>query len=101
MPSSRWRLGGSTGSLRKYPGELWRSAAVTVPVQRLGSLEEYGWLVALFVTPFGAALSGSVVTLDGALDNWTGPWPPTGANQGRRGADRGAPTRRLIPARLI
>jgi citronellol/citronellal dehydrogenase len=32
----------------------------------------------LLATPVGASLSGSVVTLDGALDNWTGPWPPTG-----------------------
>lgn len=67
-----------TESLRKYPAELWRTAAATVPVQRLGSVEEYGWLVALLATPLGAALSGSVVTLDGALDNWFGQWPPTG-----------------------
>ncbi|HEV3388968.1 MAG TPA: SDR family oxidoreductase [Solirubrobacteraceae bacterium] len=65
-----------TESLRKYPAELWRTAAATVPTQRLGSLEEYGWLIALLATPLGASLSGSVVTLDGALDNWTGPWPP-------------------------
>ena len=65
-----------TESLRKYPAELWRTAAATVPAQRLGSLEEYGWLIALLATPPGASLSGSVVTLDGALDNWTGPWPP-------------------------
>ena len=84
-----------TESLRKYPAELWRTAAATVPVQRLGSVEEYGWLVALLATPLGAALSGSVVTLDGALDNWFGPWPPTGLTQGRRGADRGAPADRL------
>ena len=67
-----------TESLRKYPAELWRTAAATVPVQRLGSVEEYGWLVALLATPLGAALSGSVVTLDGSLDNWFGSWPPTG-----------------------
>jgi citronellol/citronellal dehydrogenase len=67
-----------TVSLRKYPAELWRSAAASVPVQRLGSVEEYGWLIALLATPLGAALSGSVVTLDGALDNWFGPWPPPG-----------------------
>jgi citronellol/citronellal dehydrogenase len=66
-----------TESLRKYPAELWRTAAATVPLQRLGSLEEYGWLVALLATPLGAALSGTVVTLDGAVDNWFGPWPPT------------------------
>jgi citronellol/citronellal dehydrogenase len=67
-----------TESLRKYPAELWRNAAEGVPLQRLGTPEEYGWLVTLLATPLGAALSGSVVTLDGALDNWTGPWPPTG-----------------------
>jgi citronellol/citronellal dehydrogenase len=67
-----------TESLRKYPAELWRSAAATVPLQRLGDVAEYGWLIALLASPVGAAFSGSVVTLDGALDNWTGPWPPAG-----------------------
>ncbi|MGO9909443.1 MAG: SDR family oxidoreductase [Solirubrobacteraceae bacterium] len=65
-----------TESLRKYPAELWRSAAATVPLQRLGTLEEFGWLIALLASPLGKALSGSVVTLDGALDNWSGSWPP-------------------------
>jgi citronellol/citronellal dehydrogenase len=67
-----------TESLRKYPAELWRSAAATVPLQRLGSVEEYGWLIALLASPLGRAFSGSVITLDGALDNWSGPWPPAG-----------------------
>ncbi|MGZ4165210.1 MAG: SDR family oxidoreductase [Solirubrobacteraceae bacterium] len=66
----------ATESLKKYPAELWRRAAESVPLQRLGEVEEYAWLVALLATPLGRALSGSVVTLDGALDNWTGPWPP-------------------------
>jgi citronellol/citronellal dehydrogenase len=66
----------ATESLRKYPAELWRRAAKGVPLQRLGEVEEYGWLVALLATPLGRALSGSVVTLDGGLDNWPGPWPP-------------------------
>jgi citronellol/citronellal dehydrogenase len=67
-----------TESLRKYPAELWRSAAASVPLQRLGTLEEYGWTVALLASALGAALSGSVITLDGALDNWFGAWPPSG-----------------------
>ena len=66
----------ATESLKKYPAELWRRAAESVPLQRLGEVEEYAWLVALLSTPLGRALSGSVVTLDGSLDNWTGPWPP-------------------------
>ena len=66
----------ATQSIRKYPAELWRRAAESVPLQRLGLVEEYGWLIALLASPLGEALSGSVVTLDGALDNWFGPWPP-------------------------
>jgi citronellol/citronellal dehydrogenase len=65
-----------TDSLRKYPEPVWRGAARTVPLGRLGREEEHAWLVALCASPLGHALSGSVVTLDGARDNWFGPWPP-------------------------
>jgi citronellol/citronellal dehydrogenase len=65
-----------TESLRKYPEPVWRAAARTVPLQRLGTEEEHAWLVALAASPLGRALSGSVITLDGARDNWFGPWPP-------------------------
>jgi citronellol/citronellal dehydrogenase len=84
----------ATESLRKYPAELWRRAAESVPLQRLGELEEYGWLVALLATPLGHSLSGSVVTLDGALDNWTGPWPPEDLVR-----DGDVPTEERQPAR--
>ena len=66
----------ATDSLRKYPAELWQKAALSVPLQRLGSVEEYGWLVALLASPLGSAFNGAVITLDGGLDNWNGPWPP-------------------------
>jgi NAD(P)-dependent dehydrogenase (short-subunit alcohol dehydrogenase family) len=65
-----------TESLRKYPEIVWKGAARSVPLQRLGTMQEFGWLVALLAGPLGRALSGSVVTLDGAADNWFGPWPP-------------------------
>jgi citronellol/citronellal dehydrogenase len=66
-----------TESLRKYPEVVWEGAARSVPLQRLGTMHEFGWLVALLAGPLGRALSGSVVTLDGAADNWFGPWPPS------------------------
>ncbi len=65
-----------TESLRKYPEQVWRGAAATVPLGRLGEMQEFAWLVALLASPVGASLSGTVVTLDGAVDNWWGPWPP-------------------------
>ena len=64
-----------TESLRKYPEIFWRGAAATVPLQRLGTMDEFGWLVALLASPLGRELSGSVITLDGALDDWDGAWP--------------------------
>ena len=48
----------ATESLRKYPAELWRSAAAVVPLQRLGEVEEYGWLVALLASPLGRRVLG-------------------------------------------
>jgi citronellol/citronellal dehydrogenase len=66
-----------TESIRKYPEPVWRAAARTVPLQRLGRESEHAWLIALLASPLGPAFSGSVITLDGARDNWFGPWPPT------------------------
>ncbi|MEP6953808.1 MAG: SDR family oxidoreductase [Solirubrobacteraceae bacterium] len=71
-----------TESLRKYPDVVHEGAARSVPLQRLGTMQEFGWLVALLCGPLGRALSGSVVTLDGAADNWFGPWPPPTLEEG-------------------
>jgi citronellol/citronellal dehydrogenase len=65
-----------TESLRKYPEPVYRGAARTVPLGRLGREQEHAWLVALCASPLGRAMSGSVITLDGGRDNWFGPWPP-------------------------
>ncbi len=62
-----------TDALDKYPEQVRLGAARTVPLQRLGRPQEHGWLIALLASPLGRALSGSVVTLDGARDNWYGP----------------------------
>ena len=48
----------------------------TVPLGRLGTEEEWGWLVAYLASPAGDFFSGTVITLDGARDNWFGSWPP-------------------------
>jgi len=67
-----------TEALEKYPASLRAGMARTVPLQRLGTVEEHAWLVALLASPLGSAFSGSTITLDGARDNWFGPWPPPG-----------------------
>jgi citronellol/citronellal dehydrogenase len=87
--AQRWEHAGVTVSavaaghfdtevLSKYPASVRAGASRTVPLQRLGTVAEHAWLVALLASPFGRAFGGSTVTLDGARDNWCGPWPPPG-----------------------
>jgi citronellol/citronellal dehydrogenase len=67
-----------TEVLAKYPASVRAGASRTVPLQRLGTVAEHAWLIALLASPLGRAFNGSTVTLDGARDNWCGPWPPPG-----------------------
>ena len=64
--------------MTKYPKPVVEGVAGTVPLQRLGTEEEFAWLVAYLATPGGDYFSGAVLTLDGARDNWMGTWPPGG-----------------------
>ncbi len=93
-----------TEAMGKYPETVRAGMARSVPMQRLGEPREHAWLVALLCSPLGRALNGSTITLDGARDNWFGPWPPLGLTGGtgevpteeRKGARAGggAPRRR-------
>jgi citronellol/citronellal dehydrogenase len=67
-----------TEVLEKYPQALRAGMARSVPMQRLGMVQEHAWLVTLLASPLGRAFNGATVTLDGARDNWFGPWPPLG-----------------------
>lgn len=69
----------ATETLRtKYPKAVVEGVAHTVPLGRLGTEEEFAWLVAFVASTGGDYMSGSVITTDGARDNWFGPWPPMG-----------------------
>jgi citronellol/citronellal dehydrogenase len=68
----------ATEALEKYPKPVYEGVARTVPLQRLGRPEEQAWLVAYLASPAGDYYSGCVFTIDGARDNWFGPWPPPG-----------------------
>jgi citronellol/citronellal dehydrogenase len=69
----------ATDTLRtKYPKPVVDGVAGTVPLGRLGSEEEFAWLVAFLASPAGDYFSGAILTLDGARDNWFGAWPPGG-----------------------
>jgi NAD(P)-dependent dehydrogenase (short-subunit alcohol dehydrogenase family) len=61
--------------LQEYPQAIVDNVARSIPLQRTGRAEEMAWLVAYLASPAGDFYSGTTITLDGARDNWAGPWP--------------------------
>jgi citronellol/citronellal dehydrogenase len=62
--------------LTKYPQVVVDNLERSIPVGRAGRAEEMAWLVAYLASPAGDFFSGTTITIDGARDNWAGPWPP-------------------------
>ena len=66
----------------KYPEVVTRTAAKLAPLGRLGRPEEFAWMVAYLASPAGDYITGTVLSVDGARDNFVGPWPPPGLYDG-------------------
>src|SRR5919106_4393250 len=79
----------------KYPREVVEAVPKTVPLGRLGTEEEWAWLVAYLASPAGDFFSGTTITMDGARDNWFGPWPP--ASYGERTGEDSIPAEERKP----
>jgi citronellol/citronellal dehydrogenase len=62
--------------LTKYPQVVVDNLERSIPTGRIGRPEEMAWLVAYLASPAGDFFSGTTITIDGARDNWAGPWPP-------------------------
>lgn len=65
--------------LTKYPAAIVERIAHTIPLGRMGTEQEFAWLIAYLASPAGDFFSGAVLTMDGARDDWLGPWPPAQA----------------------
>lgn len=63
--------------LTKYPQVVVDNLAHSIPAGRLGRPDDIAWAIAYLASPAGDFYSGSVLTIDGARDNWLGSWPPT------------------------
>src|SRR4051794_33324332 len=71
---------GTETLLTKSPQPIVDAIAGTIPLGRLGRPEDVAWLVASLASPAGDFVSGAVLTVDGARDNWLGGWPPAAAS---------------------
>jgi citronellol/citronellal dehydrogenase len=63
--------------LTKYPEVVVKNLSHSIPAGRLGRPVVVAWQIAYLASSAGDFYSGSVLTMDGARDNWLGPWPPT------------------------
>ena len=81
-----------TEALRtKYPQVVVENVPAHRPARPPRTAEEMAWLIAYLASPAGDFFSGSVITIDGARDNWFGSWPPGRAiGEGGEPAGRGA-----------
>jgi citronellol/citronellal dehydrogenase len=67
---------GTDTFMTKYPQPVVDAVADTIPLGRIGTVNEIAWLVAYLASPAGDFVSGTVLTVDGARDNNNGRWPP-------------------------
>jgi citronellol/citronellal dehydrogenase len=62
----------------KYPKQVVESMSGSIPLGRVGTPEEIAGAVIFLASPAGDFVSGAVLDVDGARNNWLGPFPPAG-----------------------
>lgn len=63
-----------SSGLENYPPELTRDIAKTIPMKRLGSVEEVAWLTLFLASPMSAYMTGDTIYLDGGARLWGDIW---------------------------
>jgi citronellol/citronellal dehydrogenase len=62
----------------KYPPEIFENMSASIPLGHLGRESDIASMVAYLASPGGDFISGTVLAIDGARDNWYGAWPAAG-----------------------
>jgi citronellol/citronellal dehydrogenase len=70
----------ATSGLEGYGAERVAEWTAEVPLQRLGTAEEVGEVIAFLSTASGGYISGTTIVIDGGLDAWQRPSPRPGAS---------------------
>lgn len=59
-----------SSGLDHYPAELIQGLETTIPMKRLGSVEEVAWLTLFLASPMAAYITGETVYVDGGQKLW-------------------------------
>ncbi|HMV68434.1 MAG TPA: SDR family oxidoreductase [Myxococcota bacterium] len=67
----------ASSGIRNYPDGVGMMTELqrTVPLKRLGSVDEIAWLVAFLAGPAGAYVTGQTWVVDGGKELWGDGWP--------------------------
>lgn len=67
----------ASNGIRNYPNGVAMMTELqrTVPLKRMGTMDEIAWLVAFLASPAGAYVTGQVWTIDGGKELWGDGWP--------------------------
>lgn len=63
-----------SSGLEQYPEELLQGFYNRIPMKRLGTMEEVGWLAVFLASPMAAFITGETVYVDGGQRLWGDAW---------------------------
>ncbi len=65
----------ASSGLTRYPPEVAANAWKSIPMKRLGTVDEIAWAVAFLVSPAGGFITGETLKIDGGGSLWGDRWP--------------------------
>ena len=63
-----------SSGLENYPEEFLTGIAARIPMKRMGTMEEVGWLALFLASPMAAFITGETVYVDGGQRLWGDAW---------------------------
>lgn len=63
-----------SSGLENYPPEFLEGISARIPMKRLGTMEEVGWLALFLASPMAAFITGETIYVDGGQRLWGDAW---------------------------